>query len=198
MQRYSVNGPLVEPLGLAETKLWLRVDHGDDDALIQALIKAARERVEARTGRALMAQTWRIVLSAWPKEARVALPIIPVQSVVAVRVFDGANAAAVLASTTYALERGSEPAVIAIVNPPNPGRSRNGIEIDVVAGYGVLPGDCPEPLRQAMRYLVLKAYGSRGPERASDSSDDLVEQAEALLAPYRQLKFGRSLLEGIA
>ncbi len=195
MRRTIVNVPTVEPIGLTEAKRWLRVDHADDDGLIAALIKAARERIEARTGRALMAQTWRIVLDQWPAEARVMLPILPVISVTAVRVMDAAGAAMVLASVLYALEPGMEPPVLAVKSPPGPGRGRSGIEIDVVAGYGTTAIDCPEPLRQAMRLLLVAAYEARGPEREGVRRPDVIGEVERLIAPYRQLKISRSMLE---
>jgi uncharacterized phiE125 gp8 family phage protein len=198
MRRYIVTVPTVEPLTLVEAKRWLRVDHSDDDGLIAALIKAARERIESRTGRAIMAQTWRIVLDQWPAEARVALPMMPILSVTAVRVIDAAGVPAVLASTLYALEPGSEPPVLAVKSPPNPGRARGGVEIDVVVGYGVTAAECPEPLRQAMRLLLLAAYEGRGPERAGERRPDIVTEVDRLIAPYRQLRIGRSLLESAA
>ncbi len=195
MRRTIVNFPAVEPIGLSEAKRWLRVDHADDDGLIASLIKAARERIESRTGRALMAQTWRIILDQWPAEARVALPILPVISVTAVRVLDVAGNAAVLASTLYTLEPGMEPPVLAVKSPPAPGRARSGIEIDVVAGYGIAATDCPEPLRQAMRLLLVAAYEARGPEREGGRRPDVIGEVEGLIAPYRQLKLSRSMLE---
>lgn len=195
MRRYIVNSPAVEPLTLVEAKRWLRVDHADDDGLIASLIKAARERIESRTGRAVMAQTWRIVLDQWPPEARVTLPVLPVISVIAVRLLDAAGMPSVLAPALYALDPGAEPPLLTVKSPPSPGRSRNGIEIDVVAGYGSAPADCPEPLRQAMRLLVVTAYEARGPERAGESRPDVVAEVERLIAPYRQIKISRSLLE---
>jgi uncharacterized phiE125 gp8 family phage protein len=197
MRRYIVNPPTVEPLTLTETKRWLRVDHGDDDALISGLIKAARERIEGRTGRAILAQTWRIVLDLWPSEARVTLPVLPILSVSAVRVFDAAGTASVLASTLYAIEPGSEPPILAVKSPPNPGRARGGIEIDVVAGYGVGATDCPEPLRLALRHLVTEAYAARGPVAAGVPVAPTGTDVDALILPYRQLKLGRAFLESM-
>jgi hypothetical protein len=41
---------MTAPVTLAEAKLFLRVEHGAEDGLIQTLIDAARARVEAETG----------------------------------------------------------------------------------------------------------------------------------------------------
>ena len=198
MRRYMLAAPATEPLTLVEAKRWLRVDHADDDALIGALIKAARERIEGRTGRAILAQSWRIVLDRWPAEARVTLPVLPTISVTAVRLLDEAGTPSVLASTLYALESGAEPPVLAVRSPPNPGRARNGIEIDIVAGYGAAPSDCPEPLRQAMRLLIVAAYEARGPERAGERRPEVIKEVDRLIAPYRLIKLGRSQLEDAA
>ena len=197
MRRYIVNPPAVEPLTLTETKRFLRVDHSEDDALISGLIKAARERIEARTGRAMLAQTWRISLDRWPAEARVTLPVLPVLSVAAVRVFDALGIPADLASALYAIEPGSEPPVLAVTSPPGPGRARSGIEIDVVAGYGVAPADCPEPLRLALRHLVAEAYAARGPLAAGEPVLPTGADVDTLILPYRQLKLGRAFLESM-
>lgn len=41
---------MTAPVSLTEAKLFLRVEHEAEDALIQALIDAARTRVEGETG----------------------------------------------------------------------------------------------------------------------------------------------------
>ena len=41
--------PAIEPLSLEEAKAFLRVETGDDDALIAALIAAARLHIESQT-----------------------------------------------------------------------------------------------------------------------------------------------------
>ena len=44
---------MTAPVTLAEARLFLRVEHDAEDALIQTLIQAAQARVEADTGRVL-------------------------------------------------------------------------------------------------------------------------------------------------
>jgi uncharacterized phiE125 gp8 family phage protein len=48
--------PALEPLTLAETKLYLRVDHPDDDQAILRLIQTAREAAEEYLRRSLLTQ----------------------------------------------------------------------------------------------------------------------------------------------
>jgi uncharacterized phiE125 gp8 family phage protein len=58
-----------EPLTLAETKVFLRVDVDADDALITSLIKAAREFAEHYTQTTLADVTYELALSAFPADA---------------------------------------------------------------------------------------------------------------------------------
>jgi len=61
-----VTPPALEPIGLADAKTHLRVDVEDDDALICALISAARDYVERFCRRALLTQTWLLALDHFP------------------------------------------------------------------------------------------------------------------------------------
>ena len=54
-----IQAPVVEPVSLADAKLYLRVDTSDEDTLIGTLIAAARHCVEAATARQLIDQVWR-------------------------------------------------------------------------------------------------------------------------------------------
>lgn len=61
-----VTPPAVEPVSLATAKNFLRVDFTEDDALITALITAAREWAEGYTHRAFFSQTWTRSLDNFP------------------------------------------------------------------------------------------------------------------------------------
>ncbi len=197
MRRYILNGPTAEPLSLAETKRFLRIDHGDDDALVQSLIKGARQRVEARTGRALISQNWRIMMDSWPFGGRVALPVLPVQAVDAVRLYDAWGVAQIVSVPVYNLVPGTEPPVLDASAVASPGRPRDGIEIDVTAGYGPAAADVPEPLRQAVRLLAAHAYAATGPDGRRPAGDE-PREINALLSPYRLGRVSVSLLRASA
>jgi uncharacterized phiE125 gp8 family phage protein len=192
MQRFILNGPQGEPLTLAEAKRFLRVDHAEDDGLILSLVKGARERIEARTGRALMNQTWRIVLDSLPWGGRLALPMLQVSAVTVVRIFGAWGAAQEFTPPVYRLIPGTEPPIVDVSALPAPGRARDGIEIDVTAGYGALASDVPEPLRQALRLMVAHAYAATGPDGRVRSGPEPGE-INGLLAPYRLGRIGAAL-----
>jgi uncharacterized phiE125 gp8 family phage protein len=61
-----VTPPIVEPITLAFAKQQLRVDFEDDDAIISALITAARQHCEKKTRRAFFNQTWVRTLDFFP------------------------------------------------------------------------------------------------------------------------------------
>lgn len=63
--------PGAEPVTLAEARLHLKADDGvtADDTLITSLIVAARRHIEQVCERALMPQTWRVSLDAFPSGA---------------------------------------------------------------------------------------------------------------------------------
>ena len=48
----------VEPISLAEAKTFLRVDHDDEDSMIEVMIAAIRDHAEGRTHRVLRQSTW--------------------------------------------------------------------------------------------------------------------------------------------
>lgn len=60
--------PQSEPVTLAEARLQVKADDGvtADDTLLSSLIVAARRHLEQVCERALMAQTWRVSLDAFP------------------------------------------------------------------------------------------------------------------------------------
>src|SRR5262245_5401058 len=157
--------PAAEPLGLAEAKDYLRIAYDGEDALVSGLIAAARARVEALAGVAMIARTLRVTLSRWPKgtlETRcLRLPVRPAGELVAVKVYDGEGVAQTM-TDRFTLAPG-RPARLVWTSGvfPWPGARANGIEIDYTAGFGEAPDDVAEGLKLAVKRLVAHAYHSR-------------------------------------
>ena len=58
--------PALEPVSLTQAKAQLNIDWGDDDALLETLITAARMQFERQTGRSLITQSWQLTLEGFP------------------------------------------------------------------------------------------------------------------------------------
>jgi uncharacterized phiE125 gp8 family phage protein len=187
MPSILLTAPAVEPLTLAEAKSFLRVAHGDDDAVIAALIAAARAHVETATRRALLSQAWRLVRGAWPADGRIAVTPAPLIAVTAARVRDEHGDARALDTAVFSFVAGAVPALISFApwSVPVPGVAANGIEIDVVVGHGATAADLPAPLVQAVRLLVAHWYEHRGIVENGQAGAPLPQTIRALVAPYR-------------
>lgn len=181
--------PATEPVSLAEAKLHLRVDHGDEDILILSLISAARLHLEHVLGRAFITQGWLYLVDDWPPGHSLNLPLAPVQSIVSVKVYDSDDVPATLSPSTYLLDGLSVPPRLvrrASNTWPRPGRIANGIEVSFVCGHGSLANEVPAPLRQAVLLLVAHWYEHRQPVEIGDTSEMMPAMALDLVAPYRR------------
>lgn len=175
--------PAAEPLSLADAKAFLRADTGDDDALIAALLGAARQHIEALTRRALLLQTWRLVLDAWPRDGRIVPRIGPLKSLSAARIYDAAGNAHALDVVQFVVDGAGNAIAAPSFALPVPGRAFAGIELDVICGYGAA-GDVPAGLIQALRMLLAHWFDNRV-TRPDDSR--IPADVAALLAPHRLL-----------
>lgn len=184
MSALLLTPPASEPLTLNEAKAFLRVEHGDDDDVITALIAAARVHVEAMTRRALLAQTWRFVLDAWPRDGRLAPRIGPLRELVAARVFDADGEARDIDGESFVVDIAANVIAAPCFALPAPGRAQAGIALDVLCGYGVDATDVPADLRQAIRLLLAHWYDNRV---ATADGAAVPAGVSALLAPYRML-----------
>jgi uncharacterized phiE125 gp8 family phage protein len=179
--------PSAEPWSVAEAKTFLRVEHDDDDAVIAALIAAARGHVEALSRRALLVQRWRFVLDAWPAGGRLDPRIGPLRGLIAARVFDTFGNAHSIDLSTFVVDAAANVIAAPCFAVPPPGRACAGIELDVELGYGALGTDVPNALRHAIRMLVAHWYENRGLAAIGANVAMLPAGLGALVAPYRVL-----------
>ncbi len=136
MTSYLIAGPGEEPVSLAEAKAFARIDGGDEDALVSALVAAARLHVESLTGRALVTQTWRLVLKC-VSGLVVPLPVVPAMALV-----DAPEGAVLQGDSVLLASRVDE------------------LTVDYTAGYGDAE-DVPQDLKQAVLTLVAYWYEHR-------------------------------------
>ncbi len=134
-----ITPPSAEPVALAEAKVVLRIDHTDEDLLIQGLITAARETCEHILGRAIMTQTWELVLDDFPCGNDIELAHPPVQSITSVKYIDAITGnLTTLSNTQYTLDSDSEPCFVVPargVSWPATDNVANALRVRYVAGY---------------------------------------------------------------
>lgn len=186
MTAFRTTGPVGEPVTLAEAKAHLRVQHDSEDELVSGLLRAAREEVEAATGLALMAQTWRKVLDALPRDRTVRLAPHPVREVLSVTVFGEDGEGSVVDPAGYVVDAVSRPARVHFRTPLAPTASLNGIEIDFVAGHGEAATDVPDLLKRALLILVAHWYEFRGVHGAREQPVSYPAGYERLIAPFKR------------
>lgn len=199
-----ITPPAAEPVALADVKAELRLEIPDEDSLLARMVTAARLHVETVTRRVLVTQSWRIFLDVWPPLTRYAepdvrvlrrprrpavaveLPIVPIRAVQAVTVYDAEGNASLVDPSQYVLDRVRVPALfLASAGLASRSIAPNGIEIDVLAGYGD-PPDVPAPIREAIIRLAALWFE----HRLDDSLAGLAPMppvVQALIEPYRVL-----------
>ena len=159
-----VTPPAAEPLTLVEVKSHLRIEHSDDDSLIQRLIDVAVRFVDVQgsLGKAMITQTW----AEWfaPNPSTITLGVGPVQSVSAIRYYDADNALQVATLSNF-LVMGTPSQTI--VKPkigftwPTVFVRDDAIKIEYVVGYGNAANDVPQTVRHALMMLVAHYYENR-------------------------------------
>lgn len=190
MKLARITAPAAEPVSLAEAKLHLRVIHDAEDASISRMIRAAREHLDGRDGilgRALVTQTWELVLDSFPVGA-IQIPLPPLQSITSVKYLDAGGVEQTLDTAEYVVDTASEPGCIAPVDQwPATQDTVNAVHIRFVAGYGDASA-VPAALAQAILLAVGDLWANRqtGLERPISQNPAF----DALVFPYRMRLLG--------
>lgn len=155
-----ITPPAVEPVSLETAKAFLRVDTTDEDTLITALVKGARETGEELARRAFITQTLEMVIDDWPPDFTLALLRPPLQSVTSVKYYDEDGVEATW--TDYVVDARSQPGRIHFNSTPGTTLlETGGIVVRYVAGYGAAATDVPQRIIEAIKSLVAYRYENR-------------------------------------
>lgn len=187
MTSYLLAGPAEEPVSLAEAKAFLKVDGDAEDALITTLIGAARLHVEGVTGKALLAQSWRIVLDDWPEGGVVKLPVSPLISVTEIAATDESGGSHEIALAQFLSEPDRLIVPRVVVGMPVL-QERQGLEIDYVAGFGAEPEDVPADLKQALLGLVAHWFEHRDAVIVAGSGAIVPSGFDRAVAQYKRVR----------
>lgn len=187
MTSYLLAGPAEEPVSLVEAKAYLKIDNTAEDGLITTLIGAARLHVEGVTGKALLAQSWRVVLDDWPDNGVVKLPVSPLISVTGITAVDDHGGSHDIALAQFLSEPDRLIVPRVVVGMPML-QERQGLEIDYVAGFGTEPEDVPADLRQALLGLVAHWYEHRDAVIVAGSGAVVPSGFDRAVAGYKRVR----------
>jgi uncharacterized phiE125 gp8 family phage protein len=177
--------PPSAPVSVAEAKRHLRIDHADEDSVVEGLIASAVSYLDGWTGvlgRALEAQTWELALDRFPV-GQIVLPLGPVASVTSVAYTDPAGVEQTVDSANYVVDtRPIEGRVIPADGFawPSTKAGANAVRVRWVAGTGT-----PGAIRVALLMLVAHWYRVR--EAVGEDMKAVPLGVEALIVPFRRV-----------
>lgn len=181
--------PVSSALLLADAREHVRSDGSDDDYL-QTLVDAAAGLAEERLGRALVTQTWRLSLDAFPLGVcgAIELPRPPLQEVKSITYVGTNGDAQTVDPSLYVVDTDAEPGRV-VPKPgawwPCPQAIPGVVKVTYTAGYGDGPDDVPRAIRQGMLLLIGHWYANRESVVTGTIATEVPMGVDALWAPYR-------------
>lgn len=161
-----------EPITTAQAKKHCNISTSDDDTYVDILIKAARQKVEADTGRCFINQSWYLYLDDFPASSGTPLylPKSPLSTVTAITYTDTADAAQTWSNLCYDVDPASEPGRVlpkyGYTYPTDAKDKPSCVRVEYVAGYGTdisTATTLPVTMTQALYLLVSHWYETREP-----------------------------------
>lgn len=175
-----ITNPASLLVSVSDLKTYLRVDHNNEDALIEALIKSSVAYCENYLNSAFIQRTLQVRYQ-WPISGVIKLPIMPVISISSVKYYDAADEEQTLSIGNYTLDLISGNITIDIW--PTDVKDASTWLVEYVAGYST-PADVPQNVIIAIYMLVADAYENR-----SDGVRNMTSASEKLLNPLRNIRF---------
>lgn len=176
-----VLAPQSTPVSLAEAKQHLRVDHSEEDDLINGLIEAATSYLDGYQGvlgRCLITQRWQQDFEGCARKLELSLPASSVVQVT----YDSD----VVLSSKYVLTNSPMRTNVLLKQGESWGSGSESlypIRVTYECGYGS-PADVPSSLKAAMLLLIGNWYINRE-QAVYKNVADLPHGVQALLNPYR-------------
>jgi uncharacterized phiE125 gp8 family phage protein len=178
--------PGLVPVSVNEAKQNWRVDHSDDDTVIQGLLEAAAGHIEELLGRALVTQTWRQDFAEFDDELR--LDVGNLISVTSITYYDGDGASQTLATTVYTSFTDDTGPYIALKPDqewPDTAERDDAVRVTWTAGYGATEASVPRKLRQAI--LLLGGHWYQNRSAVGEGMQELPLSVSALIGSSRRI-----------
>ena len=151
------------PVSLATAKQQMNLEHSEHDELITLMIRAAAANAEQQLNRALMSQTWQLLIDAFPAaEIRLARP--RVQAITSIVYVNTAGADVTLNPSLYTLDADLLPGwVLPALGTTWPAtrEQANAVRVTFVSGYGNDAASVPPEVTQWLLQQVAAMYRNR-------------------------------------
>lgn len=180
------------PITLAEAKAHCRVDFSDDDTLITSLIAAATDYLDGphgALGRCMVTQVWDVASHGglYTGRARMPLPVIPANSIVAVTYYDRDNASQTATAADYQIYSTDGKSWVEPKkdkNWPQTYARPDGLTVQVSCGYGAASA-VPDNIKQAMLLMIGHWYENREAVNVGNIVTEFPMAVESLLSISR-------------
>lgn len=163
-----VTEPASEPLTLAEVKDHLRLSEtvgSAEDSVITYYQQTARRYCERFQNRAYIEQTWKLVITAFPRQPYIEIPLPPLMSIDHVKYYGTGGTATTMTAANYYVDTDAEPGRVHLqygeVWPGATLRPVAGVEVQFVAGYGSAGSSVPDEIKQAINMFTGHLYENR-------------------------------------
>lgn len=175
------NAGLARPIvTMSEAQAYVRIETGEEEAVLAGLIRTASALCEAFLNRVVIARDFQVDVpasGAWER-----LELTPVLAIGAVEAVDASGVTAPLSVEAYAIDVDSagDGWVRALAAS---GASR--LRVSGTAGMAADENDVPEPIRQGVLRLVAHLFTARDGDGGEPPA-----AVTALWRPYRRLRMG--------
>lgn len=171
--------PPVQPIvTLNEAQAYLRMETGEEEALVAGFIRAASGLCESFINQAVITRDFCCDVAASGEWER--LPVTPVRSIGSVEAIEGMATTVALPTDAYSIDiDSSADGWVRVLRPVGFGRVR----VSGTAGMAADENGVPEPIRQGVLRLVAHLFTVRdGPDGEPPAA------VTALWRPYRRLR----------
>jgi len=178
-----VSGISEPAVSLPEAQAFVRVERGEEEALLAGMVRTASALCEAFTNRVLIARSFTETLAASGEWQRLSLS--PVRSIDAVDGVGLDGSAVALAAGAYAVDiDASGDGWVRLIDAGSATRVR------VLATAGMASGsnEVPEPLRHGILRLVGHLFASRDGGGVGGPGSEPPAAVTALWRPYRRMR----------
>ena len=166
------------PVTLSEAQAYVRVETGEEEAVLAGLLRTATGLCEAFLGQVVMARSFTATVKADSCWQRIALT--PVRAIEAVSAVAADGTTVPLSPSAYAVDIDSDgDGWVRLVGPAGEGR----VEVSGTAGMAAQGDDVPEPVRQGVLRLVAHLFNAR-----DGSGGEVPAAVTALWRPYRRMR----------